>query len=90
MFQRFVWFVFLDQNIQRMILRELSRNICIFYVKVFEEVFEKKILSNIFDPVRVGYDFHIRKEKEICDFLNDLEGVQHIKIQRLCWCKSNY
>ena len=48
-------------------------------------VFERKVLYKIFGPVRVGDDFRIRLNSELCELLNDIDVVQRITIQRLRW-----
>ena len=54
-------------------------------------VFERKVLSKIFGPARVGDDFRIRFSSELYELLNDIDVVQRINIQRLHWlgiCRS--
>ena len=48
-------------------------------------VFERKVLRKIFCAVRVGDDFRIRFNCELYELLNDIDVVQRINIQRLCW-----
>ena len=48
-------------------------------------VFESKVLREIFGPLRVGYDFHIRYNSKLYKLLNDMDVVQRINIQRLRW-----
>ena len=46
-------------------------------------VFERKVLRNIFVPIRVGDDFRIRFNSELYELLNEMDVVQRINIQRL-------
>lgn len=48
------------------------------------EVFNKKILSKIFDSIQVGDKLRIRMNKELYDLLNDVNRFQRINIPRLC------
>ena len=48
-------------------------------------VLERKVVYNILGPVRVGDDFCIRYNSELHEFLNDIDVVQRINIQRLRW-----
>ena len=48
-------------------------------------VFEGKVLRKIIGPVRIGDDFRIRFNSELYELLNDMDVVQLINIQRLCW-----
>ena len=48
-------------------------------------VCERKVLRMIFGKVRVGDDFCIRFNSELCELLNDMHIVQRINIQRLHW-----
>ena len=48
-------------------------------------VFERKVLRKILGPVRVGDYFRIQYNSELYELLNDLDVVQRINIQRLCW-----
>lgn len=43
------------------------------------EVFEKKILREILDPVRVANNFRIRKNKELFEVLNDVDVVHIVR-----------
>lgn len=49
------------------------------------EIFERKVLHQIFGLVHVGDNFRIRTTKESYDLLTDMDVVQHINIQRLRW-----
>ena len=48
-------------------------------------VLERKVLRKIIGPLRVGDNFRIRYNSELCELLNDLDVVQCINIQWLRW-----
>ena len=49
-------------------------------------VFERKVLRNIFGPVRLSDDFRIRSNSELYALLNYIDVVQIINNQKLRWC----
>ena len=48
-------------------------------------LFERKVLSKIFSPVRVDDDLRIRFNSELYELLNNMDVVQRINIQWLRW-----
>ena len=45
------------------------------------EVFKRKVLRNIFGPVRVDDDYRIRTNQELYELSNDMKGAKRINIQ---------
>ena len=48
-------------------------------------VFQRKILLKIFDPVRVGDDYHIRTNQGLYQLFHNMNVAKRINIQRFRW-----